>query len=66
MPKPVPIEGQKGSQSDGESKEECLKSLETERKSTKIDDLEKSLAFTIIGLLVFGTHFYFARKQRTN
>lgn len=66
MPKPVPIEGQKGSQSDGESKEECLKSLETERKSTKIDDLEKSIAFTTIGLLVFAIHFYFARHVHVN
>lgn len=47
-----------------EPKEDCLKGLEKERQVTKADDLEKSIAFTVIGLLVFGTHFYFARQQR--
>lgn len=46
--------------------EDCLKSLEKERETTKADDLEKSFAFTIIGFLVFGTHFYFARKQKSS
>lgn len=45
-----------------QSKKDCLDSLEIERKNKKIDDLEKSVSFTIIGLLVFGFHFYFSRK----
>ncbi|MEX2012876.1 MAG: hypothetical protein WD967_00560 [Candidatus Levyibacteriota bacterium] len=44
------------------TKKECLESLEFERKNTKIDDFEKSIAFTTIGLIVFGVHFYFARS----
>ena len=69
MPKPALPEGQKQQtksdiEIEQETKEECLKSVETERQSKKVDDLEKSIAFTVIGLLVFGTHFYFARRQR--
>ena len=45
------------------TKRECLDSLEVERQNTKIDDLEKSISFTVVGLLVFATHFYFARKR---
>ncbi|GEM_PF-2193554 len=64
MYQPMPVEGQKGdTRSEKEVKDECLQSLDRERQNTKVDDLEKSFAFTIIGLLVFGTHFYFARKQ---
>jgi hypothetical protein len=71
MPKPVLLEGQtQPTQSDKEEekkiKEECLKSVETERQSKKVDDLEKSIAFSVIGLLVFSTHFYFARRQKTS
>ena len=69
MPKAALPEGQQQTSSDKEAekkaKDECLKSVETERQNKKVDDLEKSLAFTIIGLLVFSTHFYFARKQKT-
>ena len=68
MPRAVPIvEGTKETIETKETegaKEDCLKSLEKERETTKADDLEKSIAFTIIGLLVFGSHFYFARKQK--
>ncbi|MEK7518284.1 MAG: hypothetical protein AAB583_07115 [Patescibacteria group bacterium] len=75
MPKAVLPEGQtqptksdkeaeqKGKAEFDSAKEECLKSVETERQNKKVDDLEKSLAFTIIGLLVFGSHFYFARRR---
>ena len=63
MPKMLPDETQKSVQSEKEQKEECLKSLEKERMNTKIDDLEKSIAFTAIGLLIFSTHFYFARRR---
>jgi hypothetical protein len=67
-PKPVVLEGNTEGVSDVEAekkaKEECLKSIETERQNKKVDDLEKSITFTIIGLLVFGGHFYFARRQK--
>jgi len=69
MPRAIPVEGTKGTEETRETedaKEDCLKSVEKERETTKADDLEKSLAFTIIGFLVFSTHFYFARKQRTS
>ena len=42
----------------------CTKNLEDQRILTKKQDLEKALSFTLIGLLVFGIHFYFARKQK--
>jgi len=65
MPRPVLPEGQIEEQSstETEQKEECLKSIEEERQNKKVDDLEKSITFTAIGLLVFGTHFYFARRR---
>ena len=62
---PVPVEGQKSISVDN-AKPDCLKSLEKERATTKADDLEKSISFTTIGLLIFGIHFYFARKQKTS
>lgn len=61
MPKTIPIEGSKA-QLDTNTKEDCLKSLEKERQTTKADDLEKSISFTTIGLLVFAIHFYYARR----
>lgn len=67
MPRAVPIEGAKETEETKgteDAKENCLKSLEKERENTKADDLEKSIAFTVIGFLVFSTHFYFARRQR--
>jgi len=42
----------------------CVKSVEDERRATQRNDLEKALSFTIVGLIVFGIHFYFARKQK--
>lgn len=66
LPKAVPVENAKDTQSDVNAKEYCLKSLEKERQTTKADDLEKSVSFTAIGLLVFGIHFYFARKQKSS
>ena len=66
-PKPVLLEGQIEVESSPEdlqkSKDECLKSVEEERRNKKVDDLEKSITFTAIGLLVFGAHFYFARRR---
>lgn len=62
--RPVPLDAKATLEVNKEVKSDCLKSLEQERINTKIDDLEKSIAFTIIGLLVFGIHFYLARKER--
>jgi len=71
MPKVALPEGQtQPTKSDKEEekkvKQECLKSVETERQNKKVDDLEKSIAFTTIGLLIFAIHFYFARKQKSS
>ena len=43
-------------------KEDCLKGLEEERQIQKVNDLQNSIAYTVIGSLVFGIHFYFARS----
>lgn len=67
MPIPVSIEGTKETASNtAGAKKDCIKSLEKERATTKADDLEKSISFTAIGLLIFLTHFYFAKKQKTS
>lgn len=65
MPKAIPAESSIDTKPDT-TKEDCLVSLEKERMTTKADDLEKSISFTVIGLLVFGIHFYFARKQKSS
>lgn len=48
------------------SEKKCLEGLELERQREKVKDLEESISFTVIGLLVFSTHFYFARKTRAH
>ncbi len=45
------------------SQKQCLDDIEKERQIQKTGDLEKALSFTIIGLLVFGTHFFYAREK---
>lgn len=65
-PQPVSVDGTKIIQQDTNAKNDCLKSLEKERQTTKANDLEKSISFTAIGLLVFAIHFYFARKQKSS
>ena len=57
---PAPVE--KGNP-DVPTQQQCLKDVEVERAARKADDLEKALAFTTVGLIVFGIHFYFARKN---
>ena len=42
----------------------CLQSVEDERQTTKRNDLEKAISYTLIGAIVFGIHFFFARKQK--
>ena len=42
---------------------DCLKQVADERKQAEVADLEKALSFTIVGLIVFSIHFYFARKK---
>ena len=55
--------GEKAKAASDTAKEDCLKGLEKERTNTKIDDLEKAISFTTIGLLIFAIHFYFARRR---
>lgn len=43
---------------------ECMKGIEQDREALQTADLEKAFSFTLIGLLVFGLHFYLARKQK--
>lgn len=64
MPIPVSNGETKATKGTDETKENCLKNVEVERQHKKADDLEKSISFTVIGLLVFGIHFYLARRQR--
>ncbi|HLL60666.1 MAG TPA: hypothetical protein VK338_03030, partial [Candidatus Nitrosocosmicus sp.] len=54
--------GEKGQEQP--SRDTCLQDLELERINTKSEDLEKSISFSMIGLLVFSIHFYFARKAK--
>jgi hypothetical protein len=51
---------------DAEAKEACLEGLESERQREKIKDLEEAISFTLIGLVVFSSHFYFARKTKAH
>lgn len=62
----IPVEGGKPLPSEKEQQSTCLEALERERINTRVDDLEKSIAFTGIGALIFGMHFYFARRQKTS
>ncbi len=61
---PVPAKGENNEYSSDEMRKDCLATLKDERQQTKIEDLEKSISFTLVGLIVFGVHFYFARKQK--
>ena len=60
MPKPFVEEGKREAR---DQKKECLESLEKERINTKRDDLEKSISFTLIGLVVFLIHFSYIRRK---
>ena len=44
---------------------DCIKNIQAERQILKTKDAEKALSFTIIGLLVFGIHFAYARLRLT-
>ena len=63
-PEPMQTAPIKQQTSIAQQKQDCLQELEQERIQTKKQDLEKALSFTLIGLLLFGIHFYFARKQK--
>lgn len=60
-PLPVPTKGE--TQPTVTSNQDCMKEVQEERQQLKTQDLEKALSFTLIGAVVFGIHFYFARKQ---
>ena len=53
LPKIVPVEGSRSSETDQQSRDDCLAGLEKEREVKKADDLEKSISFTTIGLYYF-------------
>jgi len=60
-PLPVPTKGE--TQPTITTNQDCVKEVEQERLQLKTQDLEKAISFTLIGAVVFGIHFYFARKQ---
>ncbi len=41
----------------------CEKQTAEERKQAEVADLEKALSFTLVGLILFSIHFYYARKK---
>lgn len=47
-------------------KRTCEKRVETERKQRKLEDIRNSLTFLLVGLFLFITHFYLARKHSKN
>lgn len=60
---PVPSETPQKQPTDTAAYTTCIKSVEEERVLTQRNDLEKALSYTIIGLLVFTIHFYYARRK---
>lgn len=64
QPAPVSEKETDAAFSSEQARKECLDGLEEERMRTKAKDLEESIAFTVVGLLVFSSHFYLARKTR--
>lgn len=46
-----------------QSYRDCIKSVQDERQQRKVQDAEIALSFTIIGLLIFGVHFSYARLR---
>lgn len=56
--------GEKQTTSSQQIYNDCKQQLEEERRLTKRNDLEKAVSYTLIGLIVFGIHFYYARKSR--
>lgn len=46
-----------------EQKNSCLRSLEMERKQNKVNNLKDALTFTLLGLILFGTHFPLALRR---
>jgi len=43
--------------------DDCFQKVALERLQTKTQDLEKAVSYTLVGLVLFATHFYFARKK---
>lgn len=46
------------------SKQECLSNLELERIHTRLDDMEKSISFILIGAAVLGLNYYFKKRSK--
>lgn len=44
---------------------DCLKQVALERKQAEVGDMEKGITYTLVGLIVFSLHFYYARKKST-
>ena len=64
--KTMPIDGRESTPSATDlekQKQLCLKQQELDRRQHKIEDLKNSIAFTLVGLILFSIHFPLARKQ---
>lgn len=44
-------------------KQQCEKQLELQRKQYHLDDVKNTVAFTLVGLILFAIHFPLARKN---
>ncbi|MDO8618460.1 MAG: hypothetical protein Q7R49_00785 [Candidatus Daviesbacteria bacterium] len=65
-PYPVVTDGSAPNQSAADlaqQKQECLKQESMQRKQHMLEDMKNSIAFTIIGLILFSIHFPLARRQ---
>lgn len=67
MPAPgSPVESTPSAEEIEKQKQLCIKQQELDRKQHKIEDIRNTLAFTIIGTLLFSIHFPLARKQSSS
>ncbi len=62
----APVAATPSAQESERQKMLCEKRVETERKQRKLDDIRNAFTFSLVGLFLFTTHFYFARKSSTH
>ena len=49
--------------SSDQAKQQCLASLALERKQQRVSDLDNAVTFTLLGLLLFASHFPIALRR---
>ena len=57
------VESTPSAQEIAKQKQLCIKQQELDRKQHKIEDLEKTVTFSLVGVILFSIHFPLARKQ---